>query len=114
MQIFGVRQATVVHPELLVEALQIHYERVALPFSDGAAVKERIVGITVDLPDLFAAVRPDDAPIAITGAHEDEDSVEVGILDELKARAFLILSRASRGFAVEENRIVLQVIALPV
>src|SRR5262245_22965857 len=107
MERFGMRQATIIEPELLIEALQIHDHSVAFPASDGAAVVEWIIRITVDLTNLRTTVGVNDSPVAIAAPEQNQDPIEVRILYKLESINILELAWTTRWFASQVHRIVL-------
>jgi hypothetical protein len=104
MQAFGVGKAAAHEPELLVVADRVHDKRIFFPAADGGAVVTRddVGGLA-----LWAAVRIDDAPVAIAVAEEHEDAAELALLDKLKPLRPKKLPRSTRRHAAGD-RIVLE------
>src|SRR5581483_7491555 len=100
MERLRVGEPAVGHPELLVVAHRLDNQRVAVPAPDGrAVVAEHELGRLRER----AAVRVDDAPVAVAAAVEHEDAPELALLDELDAVGHLELARSPRRDAARQR-----------
>ena len=84
-ELVGMRKTAVGEPEILVESPGIGHQRVALPFSHGTAVVQRIVVIAPDLTRVPAAIHLDDPIVAVAAADQDENPLPVAVFDKLHA-----------------------------
>src|SRR4029078_5816912 len=89
LQLIGVRQPAVGEPEVLVEPLRIHRERVAFPLGHGASVVDRVVVVAADLALMAAAVHVEDAVVVVAAADQLEDSLPLLVLPALHAAPLL-------------------------
>src|SRR6266487_1436637 len=100
MKLFGMRKAAVGKPKFFIETLGVDDQRIFLPFSNRAAVIERIVGITAKLALLRASVRVNNPVVVIAATDEDKDALAIAVLNKLYSVRKLELPRPTGRHAI--------------